>query len=127
LGRKLGYRTGMRVLVDGMPDTIRHEIEQNIDGTPEWLRLAEPDLDAAHLFATSRAALEERLTALLPLVKRDGFIWVSWPKKAAKAPTDITEDVIRELALPLQLVDVKVCAVDQFWSGLKLVIRKEHR
>jgi hypothetical protein len=64
---------------------------------------------------------------LLPLIARDGMIWVSWPKKASKVPTDISEDVIRALALPLGLVDVKVCAVDEIWSGLKLVIRRELR
>ena len=67
------------------------------------------------------------LTQLLPLLDRAGFIWVSWPKKASKVPTDITEDVIRDVALPMQLVDVKVCSVDDIWSGLKLVIRKEYR
>lgn len=110
-----------------MPDKIRHDIQQDIGGSPEWLRIAEPDLDAAHLFVASRASLADRLNGVLSLLKRDGFIWVSWPKKASKAPTDITEDVIREVALPLQLVDVKVCAVDEVWSGLKLVIRKKHR
>lgn len=110
-----------------MPDKIRHGIQEDIGGRPNWLRIAEPGLDAAHLFVTSRTMLADRLTAVLPLLKRDGFIWVSWPKKASKAATDITEDAIREIALPMQLVDVKVCAVDDFWSGLKLVIRKEHR
>lgn len=60
-------------------------------------------------------------------IKQDGMIWVSWPKKSAKVPTDLTEDVIREVILPLGLVDVKVCAIDEVWSGLKLVIRKENR
>ena len=127
LGQKLGYRGGMRVLIDQMPDKVRHDIQQAIGESPEWLRIPEPDLDAAHVFVTERAALEDRLVGILPLLKRDGFIWVSWPKKAARAATDITEDVIRDVALPMQLVDVKVCAVDEYWSGLKLVIRKEHR
>ena len=127
LGQKLGYRGGMRVLIDQMPDKVRHDIHQAIGESPEWLRIPEPDLDAAHVFVTERAALEDRLVGILPLLKRDGFIWVSWPKKAARAATDITEDVIRVVALPMQLVDVKVCAVDEYWSGLKLVIRKEHR
>ena len=127
LGQKLGYRGGMRVLIDQMPDKVRHDIQQAIGESPEWLRIPEPDLDAAHVFVTERAALEDRLVGILPLLKRDGFIWVSWPKKAARTATDITEDVIRDVALPMQLVDVKVCAVDEYWSGLKLVIRKEHR
>ena len=127
MGKKLGFRAGTRVLIDGMPDKIRHGIQEDIGGSPDWLRIAEPGLDAAHLFVTSRTTLADRLNAVLPLLKRDGFIWTSWPKKASKAATDITEDAIREIALPMQLVDVKVCAVDDFWSGLKLVIRKEHR
>lgn len=117
----------MRVLIDAMPDTIRHEIERSIGEKPEWLRMPEPSLAAAHIFVKSRAVLEDRLNGLLPLLDRAGFIWISWPKKASKVATDITEDVIRELALPMGLVDVKVCAVDATWSGLKLVIRKEHR
>ena len=117
----------MRVLIDQMPDGIRHEVERSINEKPEWLRLPEAELQASHVFVTSRAVLEERLNGLLPLLDRAGFIWVSWPKKASKVATDITEDVIREVALPMHLVDVKVCSVDDIWSGLKLVIRQEHR
>ena len=111
----------------GMPDDIRHEIERSLGERPEWLRIPEPGVEAGHLFVTQRSDLADRLTRLLPLLDRDGFIWVSWPKKAAKVSTDITERVIREVALPLLLVDVKVCAVDEVWSGLKLVIRTTHR
>ena len=71
--------------------------------------------------------LEALAQPLMNLIARDGMIWVSWPKKAAKVATDITEDVIRDVVLPIGLVDVKVCAVDEIWSGLKLVIRKELR
>ena len=117
----------MRVLIDDMPDGIRHEVERSIGEKPEWLRMPEPELEAWHVFVTSRALLEDRLNGLLPLLDRSGFIWISWPKKASKVATDITEDVIREVALPMHLVDVKVCSVDDIWSGLKLVIRKEHR
>lgn len=117
----------MRVLIDDMPDGIRHEVERSIGEKPEWLRMPEPELEASHVFLTSRALLEDRLNGLLPLLDRSGFIWISWPKKASKVATDITEDVIREVALPMHLVDVKVCSVDDIWSGLKLVIRKEHR
>jgi hypothetical protein len=84
-------------------------------------------IDAAHVFVMRRTELEEAITRLLPNLARDGFLWVSWPKKASKVPTDITEDRIRDVALPLGLVDVKVCAVDETWSGLKLVIRRELR
>ena len=124
LGKKLGYREAMRVFVDGMPDPVRHTIEKSIDGKPHWLFVSEPDLDAAHIFVTARAALEDKLRALTPLLAPGGFIWVSWPKKASKVPTDIIEDTIREVCLPMGLVDVKVCAVDAIWSGLKLMKRR---
>ena len=84
----------------------------------------EPPIELAHLFVSHCATLDCKLRMLLPLIARDGTIWISWPKKAAKLDTDITEDGIRAIALPLGLVDVKVCAVDDIWSGLKLVIRK---
>ena len=127
LGKKLGYRAGMRVLVGDMPGAIRHEVERSIGEKLDWLRIPEGELDAAHIFVMSRKVLAERLKGLIPLLDGAGFIWVSWPKKASKVATDITEDVIREVALPMHLVDVKVCSVDDIWSGLKLMIRKEHR
>jgi hypothetical protein len=87
-----------------------------------------PGLDAAHIFVTERAAMEAKLSMLRPLLQPAGFIWVSWPKKASKVATDITEDTIRAVILPsTDLVDVKVCAVDAIWSGLKLMIRKDRR
>ena len=79
------------------------------------------------MFVTERADLQAKLKQLLPLLDAAGMIWVSWPKKAAKVPTDITEDVIRDVCLPMGLVDVKVCAVDTTWSGLKLVVRRQNR
>ena len=127
LGQKLGYRHGMRVLIDGMSDDIRHAIERGIDEKPDWRFTPEPGLEAAHLFVTDRAAMAHKLAALRTLIASPGLVWVSWPKKASKQPTDITEDVIRDIALPLGFVDVKVCAVDVIWSGLKLVIRRELR
>lgn len=106
-----------------MPASVRAEIDAHglalIEGgdTP----------DAVHLFATERARLVARLGYFRGRIAQDGQIWVSWPKKASKVDTDITEDVIREICLPMGLVDVKVCAVDAVWSGLKLCIRKELR
>jgi hypothetical protein len=82
---------------------------------------------AAHLFVTRRAALQSRLTQWRGLIAPAGMLWVSWPKQASGVATDITEDVIRAVALPMGWVDVKVCAVTEVWSGLKLVIRKEQR
>lgn len=126
LATKLGLKPGLRAWWLGLPDSVRAEIER--DAPPiERLASPEPPVDFAHIFVTACAVLDCELRMLLPLIARDGMVWVSWPKKASKVPTDITEDVIREIALPLHLVDVKVCAVDETWSGLKLVIRKELR
>jgi len=126
LAKKLSLKDGMRVWFDGMPDSIREEIAaQGLQ--LQLLAAPEPPIDAAHVFVTSRGQLDAKFHQLVPLLNRAGMIWVSWPKKASKTPTDITEDAIRAVALPMQLVDVKVCSVDDIWSGLKLVIRKEHR
>ena len=126
LAKKLGLKDGMRVWFDAMPDGVRAEI-----GDAE-LSLSEqevpaPGTNCAHIFVDSRSVMEKHLTALRDLIDPAGMIWVSWPKKASKVPTDITEDTVREVALPMGYVDVKVCAVDAIWSGLKLVIRKELR
>ena len=126
LARKFSLRDGLRTWWDGVPDSVRFEIDE--EGIAlDLLPAPEAPVEAAHLFVTERAALEGKVTALLPLLAPAGFVWISWPKKASKVPTDITEDVIRDVVLPMGLVDVKVCAVDSIWSGLKLVIRKELR
>ncbi len=98
-------------------------------GAPEVVLFADPvpGTDAVHVFTASRAHLADFLPRAMAAIRPDGMIWVSWPKKASKVPSDITEDTVREIALPLGLVDVKVCAVDAVRSGLKLVIRKELR
>jgi hypothetical protein len=126
LAKKLGFARGMRVWFHKMPGSVRDEIDPdglNIDEQAS----ASGGLQGAHIFVTERAEMARELGALRELIAPNGFIWVSWPKKAAKVATDITEDVIREVALPMGLVDTKVCAVDEIWSGLKLVIRKELR
>ena len=125
LAKKLGLRDGQRVWFVAMPESVQDEIgEYALDLT----FAADPrGTDAAHIFVTQRADLETQLTALRHQIAKDGQVWVSWPKQAAKVPTNITEDTIREVALPLGFVDTKVCAVDETWSGLKLVIRKELR
>jgi hypothetical protein len=126
LAQKLGLKAGMRAWFQGVPDGVQAAIDREAPAI-ERLDLPEPPVEFVHIFVTSCALLDCELRMLLPLLDPAGMIWVSWPKKASKVPTDITEDVIREIALPLHLVDVKVCAVDEIWSGLKLVIRKEHR
>ena len=126
LAKKLSLRDGQRVWFDAMPDSVQDEIgEYALD----LLFVASPEEgpDASHIFVTERAAMEEKLALLRGHMARDGHVWVSWPKKVSKVETDITEDTIREVALPMGLVDTKVCAVDEIWSGLKLVIRKELR
>ena len=125
LAKKLGYRDGVSVFAVGMPASVRAEIAQV--AKPKFASKATKGQPAAHVFATQAKALEAELKRLRPLLASDGMVWVSWPKKAAKVETDITEDTIRTIALPMGYVDVKVCAVDEVWSGLKLVIRKELR
>lgn len=124
LAKKLSLQPGLAVWWPHMPGSVRAEI-----GDAGVRVLAAPDrgLDAAHIFVTERAEMGRLLGELREAIAPAGFVWVSWPKKAAKVPTDVVEDTIREIALPLGFVDVKVCAVDQTWSGLKLMIRKELR
>ena len=125
LAKKLGLKPGMRTWWDSVPVSVAEEI-----GDTGILLLPSPEapIEAAHIFVTSYADMEAELAMLRPLLAPAGFIWVSWPKRASKVPTDITEDRIRDAILPsTDLVDVKVCAVDQIWSGLKLVIRKASR
>lgn len=126
LAKKLGFTAGQRVWFHDMPDSVRAEIDPPALGVEE-LAVASEGTQGAHIFVTERAVLETQIAALRQLIEPNAFIWVSWPKKASKVPTDITEDTIREVALPTGLVDVKVCAVDEIWSGLKLVIRKSQR
>ena len=122
LAKKLSLKDGMRVWRDGMPESVAEVIAA--EGLQfELLSSPQAPIDAAHIFVTARGELEVRLDQLMPLLAPCAFIWVSWPKKAAKVPTDITEDTIREVCLPMGLVDVKVCAVDATWSGLKLTRR----
>jgi hypothetical protein len=126
LARKLSLKDGMRVWRDGMPPSVAAEIDGQ-DLNLEKLSAPEAALDSAHIFVTQRADLSAKLQHLMPLLAASGFIWVSWPKKASKVPTDITEGTIRDVCLPMGLVDVKVCAVDETWSGLKLIKRKSAR
>ena len=94
---------------------------------PENTRRQQNACNFIHAFYKDRSVLESEIAELMTAIERDGMIWISWPKKSSKVPTDITEDTIRDIVLPMGLVDVKVCAVDDVWSGLKLMIRKELR
>jgi len=126
LGKKLGVKSGQRTWRFEMPPTVAKEIEES-GCVPELLQAPQMGLEMAHLFVFKRRELADHLARLRRLIAPDGMIWVSWPKKSSKMETDVTEEVIREEALPLGLVDIKVCAVDAVWSGLKLVIRKSER
>jgi hypothetical protein len=125
LAKKLGFADGVSVYAAGMPASVRAEIAAS--AKPKFAAKPAKRQTAAHVFHTSAKQLEAELKKLRPLLAPDGMIWVSWPKKAAKVETDITEDTIRAVALPMGYVDVKVCTVDETWSGLKLVIRKALR
>ena len=123
LPRKLGIKPGHRVALLGAPDGF--ELELPDDATLR--HRAGGTADVILTFHTSRAELERRLPALRAMMDPAAGLWIAWPKRASKVQTDITEDALREIALPTGLVDNKVCAVDETWSGLRLVIRKQHR
>ena len=129
---KLGLRDGMAVAFVALPVTLKPLASAvefvSVDRPGDWAGIAGVrKYDCIHAFTRHRVEIETHLSDLQDAIKVDGMIWVSWPKKASKVSTDVTEDVIRAEALKLDLVDVKVVAIDAIWSGLKLVIRKERR
>ena len=126
LASKLGFKPGMKAAILGGPDAFGATLGELPEGVAVVRRLG-GSRDLVIAFVTRRADLARRAEALKAAIAPDGMVWVAWPKQASKVPTDITEDVVREVALPIGLVDVKVCAIDATWSGLKLVIRKELR
>ena len=126
LAKKLGIKASMHVAIFGAPNDYRTSLEP----LPEQVvfeKKISPHTQLVHLFATDKAEFAEALRAYRKALNADACVWVSWPKKASKVATTVTEDVIREVALPLGFVDIKVCAVSDIWSGLKLVVRKELR
>ena len=126
LARKLGIAEGTQVLLKGAPGQYRAWLEPLPPNVRFVARLSAAT-DLVHLFATRRTDLQRELLALRPRIRPSGAVWVSWPKQSCGMTTDITEGTIREIALPLGFVDIKVCAVSEAWSGLKLVIRKALR
>jgi hypothetical protein len=126
LGQKLGIKSWMRVKTRNAPGRYSQLLGALPDDVLISTRLRRP-VDLVHIFSIARAHLLAELRTAKKEIEQDGAIWVSWPKKVSGVATDLTEDVIREVALPMGLVDVKVCAVDETWSGLKLVIRKANR
>ena len=126
LAQKLGFKAGTQAVTLGAPAGYRKWLAP----LPERVSFREKALagsEFVHLFVTERRILEKELQRLRKLLADAGVLWVSWPKKSSGFASDITEDVIREVCLPLGFVDVKVCAVDETWSGLKLMIRRENR
>ena len=126
LAKKLGFKSPLKLLTINAPK----EYKAWLGDLPEGVKLstkAQKPVEAVHVFTTDSLFLDVTLSKLRNELKQDGFIWVSWPKKTSKVLTDITEDTIRAIALPLGFVDIKVCAVSEIWSGLKLVIRKSER
>ena len=126
LGQKLGIKSWTRVKPRNAPGNYKQLLGPVPTDAIVSTRLR-PPVDLIHIFSIARAHLLAEVRRALQAIEEEGAIWVSWPKKASGVETDLTEDVIREVALPLGLVDVKVCAVDEIWSGLKLVIRKANR
>ena len=126
LAAKLGIRPGERVVAPGAPPHYRALLDPLPEGVTFRSRLARAER-FIHRFASGQAELARAFPRLAGALADDGMLWVSWPKRASGVPTDLTEDRIREIALPYGLVDVKVCAVDEVWSGLKLVRRRELR
>jgi hypothetical protein len=127
LWKKLGYKDGAEAYVAGAPAGYKPLLGLPGDVKVGWLRRPRSGMQFVHQFATSASALGASLRSHRAAIAADGVIWVSWPKKSSGFATDITEDVVRALALPMGLVDIKVCAVDEVWSGLKLMIRRENR
>jgi hypothetical protein len=124
--QKLGIQPGFCIFVAGAPAAYEKIVGKLPNAATLVARLGK-NIDMIHVFATERTALGKGLAAYRKAIKSDGMIWISWPKQASGVPTDLTDNVVRDVALPLGLVDVKVCAVDATWSGLKFVIRRELR
>ena len=130
LPQKLGLKDGMKVGFANLPAPLTELAGARefagVDRVQEWDDLA-GGYNYIHLFIDKAATARAAIPAMPDKIMPDGMVWVSWPKKASNVPTDMSEDVIRNTALEGILVDTKVCAVDDIWSGLKLVVRKEHR
>jgi hypothetical protein len=127
LWKKLGYKDQLVAYVEGPPGDYRSLLALPAEVRVKWSAQPFAGMEFVHVFSTSKAKLKATLKSLRKTIAPGGVIWVSWPKKSSGMATNITEDVIRDVALPTGLVDIKVCAVDETWSGLKLMIRRELR
>ena len=126
LSKKLGIKEGQLVLLLNAPTSYQASLEPLPLGV-RFTNRAGSTVDLAQIFVTQKEELAKQLSALRKKLKPEVALWISWPKKSSKVPSTVTEDTVRELALPLGFVDIKVCAVSEVWSGLKLVVRKELR
>ena len=126
LPQKLGIKPGLMVVTINPPANYRRLLGQIPDSITFSERLKSGS-SFVHLFTSRRSEMQKKMSILRDKISDNGAIWVSWPKKSSGISTDVTEDVIREIALPFGFVDIKVCAVDETWSGLKLMIRRENR
>ena len=126
LAKKLGIKEQTSVVAVGAPKGYRRLLEP-LPAAVRFSSKVDKTTDIVHVFTTEKSELSRELKSYRKELGSTAVVWVSWPKKSAKVPTDITEDVVRAVALPLGFVDIKVCAVDDVWSGLKLVVRKELR
>lgn len=127
LAKKLGIAPGARVALLSAPAGFADLLAETLPDDVRTATRAAGSADVVVSFHTERGHLERRVDALLRVLEVDGGLWIAWPKKASKVPTDITEDTVREIFLPLGLVDNKVCAIDDTWSGLRVVWRRELR
>jgi hypothetical protein len=125
LHKKLGVKPGQRVWLAGAPRGYQGEIEKG--GSFTLAKKLDAELDFAHFFANDRSSLERELPKIRDSIKRTGMIWISWPKKSSGMATDLDENLVRDIGLKAGLVDIKVCAVDETWSGLKFVYRLKDR
>jgi hypothetical protein len=124
--QKLGIKPGFRIFAAGLSVAYR-DVVGDLPDDVTLARAAKAPLDMVHLFATEAKGLAAKLQSYRAAIEPDGMIWVSWPKKASGVATDLSDVVVRDTALPLGLVDIKVCAVDETWSGLKFVIPTAQR
>jgi hypothetical protein len=126
LMQKLGIKPGFCIFTTGAPAAYS-EIVGKLPAEVTVATGLQAPLDLVHVFATEAAGLAATLRGCRAAIEPDGMIWVSWPKKSSSVPTDLTDVVVRDIALPLGLVDIKVCAIDEIWSGLKFVIPRDQR
>ncbi len=126
LSQKLGLKPGFCIFVDGAPSDYRKIVGEWPDGA-KLVAQAKAPLDMVHLFAAQASGLAAKLSRYRDAIAPAGMVWVSWPKKSSGVAPDLSDVVVRDLALPLGLVDIKVCAIDETWSGLKFVIRVAKR